>query len=168
MHAPLIDLSGGGTVMLPWSVGEAGRAASKRNCPIDPAPLGHDLAVSERRPNTRVLIVDDSPSFRLAARKLLERRGYTVAGEAGCCASALELASRLEPEAVLLDIQLPDGTGFAVAAALTGNERAPAVLLMTAVEGLGNDALVKQSGARGLVAKAQLAATDLARFWPSP
>jgi DNA-binding NarL/FixJ family response regulator len=126
----------------------------------------HDLFVSPESQTVSVLIVDDSPSFRVAARRLLERRGYIVIGEAGCCASALELAEQLEPDAVLLDVQLPDGTGFVVSEELTRTEPSPAVLLMTATNTLGNYALLEQSGARGLVAKAELASTDLAAFWP--
>jgi DNA-binding NarL/FixJ family response regulator len=50
----------------------------------------------------RVLIIDDQPVFRRAARELLEARGYSVVGEAGCAAAALEGAKQLEPDAVLL------------------------------------------------------------------
>ena len=63
---------------------------------------------------------------------------------------------------------LPDRTGFQVSALLSVRQDAPAVLLVSADEDLRSYALVDQSGARGLVAKAQLAAIDLATFWPSP
>ena len=46
----------------------------------------------------RVLIVDDQPAFRQAARRLLEARGYDVVGEAGCGASALEAVERHAPQ----------------------------------------------------------------------
>ncbi len=117
--------------------------------------------------NVSVLIVDDAPVFRRAARALLERRGYMVVGEADCAAGALELARRLSPDAVLLDVGLPDGTGFVVSEALTRDDPAPAVLLVSAADELSWYARVEQSGARGLVGKAQLAATDLSLFWPS-
>jgi DNA-binding NarL/FixJ family response regulator len=114
------------------------------------------------------LIVDDAPSFRRVARELLERRGYAVVGEADSAAAALDLCDELVPDAVLLDVRLPDGTGFQVSALLSVRQDAPAVLLVSADEDLRSYALVDQSGARGLVAKAQLAAIDLATFWPSP
>jgi two-component system chemotaxis response regulator CheY len=114
------------------------------------------------------LIVDDAPSFRRVARELLERRGYEVVGEADCAAAALDLCEQLVPDAVLLDVRLPDGTGFQVSALLTVRDDAPAVLLVSAQTDLRSYALVDQSGARGLVAKAHLAAIDLTTFWPSP
>jgi DNA-binding NarL/FixJ family response regulator len=114
------------------------------------------------------LIVDDASAFRRVARELLERRGYAVVGEADTAAAALVLCDELVPDAVLLDVRLPDGTGFQVSAQLMVREDAPAVLLVSADEDLRSYALVDQSGARGLVAKAQLAAIDLATFWPSP
>src|SRR6476646_10552094 len=101
--------------------------------------------------------------MRRLARNLLERRGYTVVGEADCAATAFTLESSLMPDAVLLDVRLPDADGFAVAAAMTSASAngSPAVLLMTADPQLGHYAMIERSGARGLVAKADLAATDL-------
>ncbi len=126
------------------------------------------LPMSDRRHKVSVLVVDDNTPFRQAARQLLERRGYLVVGEAGCCASALELADRLRPDAVLLDVLLPDGTGFLVSSVLTIEDPGRAVLLMTADENFETYGLVGPSGARGLVAKRELGATDLERFWPAP
>ena len=78
------------------------------------------IGVSPRTPNPpRVLIVDDQPSFRGMARRVLEWRGYVVAGEAGCANSAIAAAERLAPDAVLLDVCLGEASGFDVACALT-------------------------------------------------
>ena len=63
-----------------------------------------------------ILIVDDHPSFRAMARALLQSEGYTIVGEAVDGASALTAVRELHPEVVLLDVQLPDTDGFAVAA----------------------------------------------------
>lgn len=116
-----------------------------------------------------VLIVDDAAVIRRLARELLERRGYTVVAEADCATTALSLADALTPDAVLLDVRLPDANGFEVAAAMTAAapNGSPAVLLMTADPQLGHYAMVEQSGARGLVAKADLAGTNLHAFWPA-
>jgi response regulator receiver domain-containing protein len=64
---------------------------------------------------TSVLIVDDHEAFRRFARALLQAEGFDVVGEAEDAASAVETAARLRPQLVLLDIQLPDEDGFAVA-----------------------------------------------------
>ena len=115
-----------------------------------------------------MLIVDDARVFRRAARELLERRGYIVVGEADSGLTGLTLADHLAPDTVLLDVQLPDSTGFEVAAAMMCTDRPPAVLLMTADPCLRRYAMLKQSGARGLVGKSDLACTDLTAFWPAP
>ena len=119
-------------------------------------------------PKVTVLIVDDAAVIRRLTRELLERRGYTVVAEADCATTALSLADALAPDAVLLDVRLPDANGFDVAAAMTAAapNGSPAVLLMTADPQLSHYAMVEQSGARGLVAKADLACTDLHAFWP--
>ncbi len=72
-----------------------------------------------------VLIVDDHPSFRASARVLLEAEGFDVIGEAADGTSGIEEASRLRPDLVLLDVQLPDIDGFDVASRLT-NGNGPA------------------------------------------
>jgi len=64
--------------------------------------------------------VDDHAAFRASARRLLELTGYDVVGEAGDGASGLALVRELEPELVLLDVALPDMSGFDVADALAG------------------------------------------------
>ena len=63
----------------------------------------------------RVLIVDDHPAFRAAARRLLELEGYDVVGEAEDGLSAIAAARALRPDFILLDVQLPDLDGFEVA-----------------------------------------------------
>ncbi|HEY3184283.1 MAG TPA: response regulator [Gaiellaceae bacterium] len=76
-----------------------------------------------------VLIVDDHAPFRAAARKLLEAAGFDVVGEAADGAEALAAVARLRPQIVLLDIQLPDIDGFAVAQRLAGDGSPPAIVL---------------------------------------
>ena len=76
-----------------------------------------------------LLIVDDHPDFRRAARELLSSPDFVVVGEATGAADAVRQVSALRPEVVLLDIRLPDGDGFAVAALLAGLDAGPAVVL---------------------------------------
>jgi DNA-binding NarL/FixJ family response regulator len=112
----------------------------------------------------RVLIVDDHPSFRETARALLEAEGFEVVGEAEDGESAIEAAKRLRPELVLLDVQLPDIDGFEVAARLTSNGGAPAIVLTSSRDASEYLGLVEQSGARGFVPKAELSARALTAF----
>jgi DNA-binding NarL/FixJ family response regulator len=66
------------------------------------------------RPTT-LLIVDDDPSFRVLARRLLALDGFDVVGEAADGDAAVSVARALRPDVVLLDVQLPGVDGFAVA-----------------------------------------------------
>jgi len=113
-----------------------------------------------------VLIVDDHPSFRALARTVLQAEGFDVIGEAIDGASALTEARRLRPELVLLDAQLPDTDGFAVAAELTRNGDGPVIVLTSSRDAADFGPLIAESGARGFVPKAELSAAALAAFLP--
>ena len=76
-----------------------------------------------------VLIVDDHAGFRSAAGALIEAAGFDVVGEAADGSSALAAADELRPDLVLLDVQLPDIDGFAVAERLSAGAAPPAIVL---------------------------------------
>jgi DNA-binding NarL/FixJ family response regulator len=104
---------------------------------------------------TSVLIVDDHPSFRLSARRMLEAEGYAVVGEAEDGAAAIAAARELDPDLVLLDVQLPDIDGFDVASRLA-NGAGPAIVLVSSRDSSDFGPLVARSGALGFVPKAEL------------
>lgn len=116
----------------------------------------------------RVLIVDDVAVFREAARELVQRRGYDVAGEADSAATAVAAAALLRPDAVLLDLRLPDGNGITVSTALTRAHPGLAVLLMSVDHVSPSAEEIRACGAQGFVRKSRLAATDLSQYWPAP
>jgi DNA-binding NarL/FixJ family response regulator len=107
-----------------------------------------------------VVIVDDHPSFRASARALLELDGFEVVGEATDGASAVEIARRLEPELVLLDVALPDTNGFEVAQQLAGGPSK--VVLTSSREQRDLGRRVRSSGAVGFVPKDRLSGPALA------
>lgn len=111
---------------------------------------------------TTVLIVDDHPSFRTSARRVLEDAGYSVIGEAPDGESALVAARDLHPAVILLDVQLPDLDGFEVALRLTAEPDPPAVVLTSSRDGGEFGGMVARSGARGFVAKDELSGPTLA------
>ena len=60
----------------------------------------------------RILLVDDHEVVRMGLRTLLEKREeFSVVGEAGDVAEAITAARRTEPDVIVMDIRLPDGTG---------------------------------------------------------
>ena len=104
-----------------------------------------------------VLIVDDHPSFRASARAMLESEGFDVIGEAADGASALEAVDALAPDVVLLDVQLPDMSGFDVCAELERrNGATPEVILVSSRDVSDYGELVAASCACGFVPKGEL------------
>jgi DNA-binding NarL/FixJ family response regulator len=107
----------------------------------------------------RVLLIDDHAPFRAAARELLERRGFAVVAEADGAKAGLQVAQAVAPDAVMLDIQLPDGNGIDVCRALTEAQPGLVVLLVSADPRQGRWA--SGCGAVAFVPKARLASADL-------
>ena len=77
----------------------------------------------DRAMRRTLLIVDDHARFRRSARSLLELEGFDVIGEAADGASALAEVERLRPDVVLLDVALPDVSGFEIAPAMASTSR---------------------------------------------
>jgi DNA-binding NarL/FixJ family response regulator len=76
-----------------------------------------------------VLIVDDDPGFRRLARRMLAAAGFVVTGEAGDAAAAVAAARDSRPDAILVDVGLPDRDGIDLAHELVALEWRPRVLL---------------------------------------
>jgi DNA-binding NarL/FixJ family response regulator len=106
----------------------------------------------------RILIVDDHAGFRASARRMLEAGGFEVAGEAQDAASARAAVRELSPDAILLDVQLPDGDGIELASELSPNGSAPAIVLCSSRRADELGPALSQSGARGFVTKDELSA----------
>jgi DNA-binding NarL/FixJ family response regulator len=109
-----------------------------------------------------VLIVDDHAGFRARARALLTAAGYRVVGEAGLGRAGVEAARELTPDVVLLDVQLPDVTGFDVARELVATADPPLVVLISSREAADYGARIPASGAHGFICKDELSARSLA------
>jgi DNA-binding NarL/FixJ family response regulator len=77
------------------------------------------------------LIVDDHQTFRDLAARLLVSAGFTVVGGAGDAATALRQVAELQPDAVLLDVGLPDRSGLLVAEELARQPNPPRVVLVS-------------------------------------
>jgi DNA-binding NarL/FixJ family response regulator len=116
-------------------------------------PIGENRGMGKT-----VLIVDDHPSFRASARRMLEANGYEVVGEASDGGSAVDAAGELHPDVVLLDIRLPDVDGFEVAEQLAANGEIPAIVLTSSRDRSDFGCEIEASPAHGFIPKSDLSA----------
>jgi DNA-binding NarL/FixJ family response regulator len=108
-----------------------------------------------------VLIVDDHDDFRASASALLEAEGFAVVGGVADGAGAVRAVERLRPDVVLLDIQLPDVDGFAVAERLAAMSDPPRVVLISSRDAASYGARVGAASTCGFLAKRELSGASL-------
>jgi DNA-binding NarL/FixJ family response regulator len=123
-----------------------------------------------------VLVVDDHPIWRDAVARDLEAAGLVVCGTASDVAQAVRIATATRPDVVVLDLQLPDGSGVDVARRLGTMEPAPRILVLSAsgeqpdvIEAVAAGAtgyLVKSASTAELVAAVGAVARGEAVFTP--
>ena len=77
----------------------------------------------------RIIIADDESLIRMDLREMLSHLGYEVIAEASDGRSAVELARKLLPDLIIMDIKMPDIDGISAAGELARDHVAPVVLL---------------------------------------
>ncbi|ANF31432.1 nitrate/nitrite response regulator protein [Leifsonia xyli] len=102
----------------------------------------------------RVVIVDDHERFRAQAAELLRLERFTVVGDSDTAAGGVELSRRLTPDVVLLDIGLPDASGFDIVPVMRGF--GVAVVLTSSRSATDYGRRVADSGAKGFITKEEL------------
>ena len=109
----------------------------------------------------RVLIADDHALVRAGIRALVEKiEGVVVVGEAGKGNEALELVKEFEPNLMLLDITMPDGSGFEVLEEVQKNYPTIRVIVLTVHEAGEYAIRALRQGAAGFLPKSA-ASTEL-------
>ena len=93
---------------------------------------------------------------------LLEAEGFVIVGEAADGATAIAEVERLRPAVVLLDIQLPEMDGFAVAEHLAAAPDPPAIVFVSTRDAAAYGPRVEAAAARGFIAKRDLSGAALA------
>jgi len=114
----------------------------------------------------RVLIVDDQEPFRLAARMVVEAtEGFEVVGEAESGEDSVRLAHELDPDLVLMDVNLPDINGIeATRRILEGSDRV-VILLLSTYEASEYGPRADECGAAGYIPKSEFGSERLSDAW---
>jgi DNA-binding NarL/FixJ family response regulator len=104
----------------------------------------------------RILLVDDQPSVRQGLRMWLGLEpGFKVVGEASDGSAALEFAQRLQPDVVVMDVEMPKMDGITAAWKLHELYPRIAIIMLSMYGGPSISARAKRAGAAALVEKRQ-------------
>jgi DNA-binding NarL/FixJ family response regulator len=114
-----------------------------------------------------IVIVDDDPAFRAVACSLLAARGFTVLAQAGDLSSGLTAIAEHNPDAVLLDLQMPDSDGLTASPSIHRVSPDARILLTSAGERVPSESELATAGVTAFLPKERLATTDLTSLlWP--
>lgn len=132
-------------------------------------PETHSESVATAAAPIRVLVVDDQSFMRIALRQMLEAEGdMRVVGEARNGAEAVAMARELKPDAITLDVEMPEMDGLEACAQIMQHVTPrPAIIMVSAHTQTGAEAAVQalRLGAVDFVSKSSLfAKTDLAHI----
>src|SRR6476660_9045307 len=140
--------------------GRPSRARRRRN--------RRELTVTDLAPHPlRLLVVDDHGVVRQGLVALLDRRdGFQVVAEAGTAAEAIEQARRFQPDIVVMDVRLPDGSGIEACREIRSELPNTRVVMLTsypdeeavlsAIVAGASGYLLQQIRARGVVAAREI------------
>ena len=168
----MVFVIGLGTALLPATAGAfgrwgyrawrtSGRAEAERGFSL---PIGAESAAIIGWMTNSVLVIDDDEVFRALARRILADCGLTVAGEAESVAAARAAVAELRPQAMLVDVMLPDGDGATLARELAALPWAPRVLLTSSSVDAADGEQIVQDGVVAFVPKADLPNVELDRL----
>lgn len=102
---------------------------------------------------TRILLADDHPMIRTAIEVLLRDTDYVIAATAGSGDEALRLVDQIGPDVLLLDLQMPGGSGMGVVRALHSKANAPKIVILTAAIDDASLMEARALGVAGMVLK---------------
>ncbi|MET9251303.1 response regulator transcription factor [Nonomuraea sp. NPDC003709] len=102
----------------------------------------------------RVVLADDQPLIRAGLRMVIDGTpGVEVAGEAGTGAQAVQLARRLRPDVVVMDIRMPGMDGIEATQTITAESPSTRVIMLTTFDDDDNVYASLRAGASGFLVK---------------
>ncbi|MGL5386263.1 MAG: acid-sensing system DNA-binding response regulator EvgA [Serratia sp. (in: enterobacteria)] len=124
------------------------------------------------------IIVDDHPLARMAIRNLLEKEGITIVGEAGDGAQALLAITQLDPDLIIVDVDIPQVSGIDVVEKLRKQAFSQIIIVVSAKNDLfygkrsadagANAFISKQTGMTNIIAAINAAMNGYSYFPSSP
>ena len=124
------------------------------------------VAAKEVPVAVRVLIVDDQEPFRLAARMVVEAtEGFEVVGEAETGEQSIEMARELQPDLVLMDVNLPGINGLEATRKILQSSTGQVILLLSTYEEEEYAPRAAESGAAAYIPKSSFGPDRLAEAW---
>ena len=100
-----------------------------------------------------VLLVDDEPRLRAQLHAMLADYGVVVVGEAGTGREGVDLAHRLRPAVVLMDLRMPELDGIAATRLLSRSLPSTAVIVLSAYDDPALMSEARQAGAHAYLVK---------------
>jgi DNA-binding NarL/FixJ family response regulator len=114
----------------------------------------------------RVLIVDDQEPFREAARTVVEMTdGFEIAGEAETGEASIDAARELDPDLVLMDVNLPGMDGLEATRRILAESSRTVVLLVSTYEADEYAPRAAEAGAAAYIPKSEFDPDRLAEAW---
>jgi DNA-binding NarL/FixJ family response regulator len=101
----------------------------------------------------RALIVDDHELVRHGLATVFEAHGFEVVGQAGTVAEAVRIFEQATPDAVVTDLQLPDGTGLDIVRAIRRTHQDTGLVIVTMHSGDEQIFAAMEAGASAFVGK---------------
>ena len=116
--------------------------------------------------SVRVMIVDDQEPFRLAARMVVElTEGFEVVGEAETGEDSVAMAAELQPDLVLMDVNLPGINGLDATRQILSGSDAVVVLLLSTYEDAEYAPRAAECGAAAYIPKSSFGPARLEEAW---
>jgi len=104
-----------------------------------------------------VLVIDDHPLVRDGVKKSLTAAGFNCVGEAGSLKEAIAMIALHNPDAITVDLNLPDGNGLEIISWARKNSSTIAIIVLTLDDDLDLVSAAAQSGAQAFISKSESA-----------